>query len=69
MEFEPGIEAYIEVSWGAQEEVRRLEVSGTQGTITIDFSEHGSLTIGEDEVSLTDSTTPLKAELAKIWSL
>jgi UDP-N-acetylglucosamine 3-dehydrogenase len=68
MEFKPGIEAFVEVSWGAHEEIRRLEISGTQGTIEIEFSEHDRLAIGKEEVLLTDSTTPLRAELGNFLS-
>lgn len=68
MEFKPGIEALCEVSWGAREDVRRLEISGTQGTIEIDFSKHDSLFIGGEEIPLIDSTSPLKAELRNFIS-
>lgn len=68
MEFKPGIEALCEVSWGAREDVRRLEISGTQGTIEIDLSKHDSLFIGEEEIPLVDSTSPLKAELRNFIS-
>ena len=63
MEFKPGIEAFCEVSWGAKEDIRRLKISGTEGNIEIDFSKHDSLIINDEEISLIESTAPLKAEL------
>ena len=68
MEFKPGIEAFCEVSWGAQEEIRHLEISGTEGYIEIDFSKHDSLIISDKEISLSESTAPLKAELRNFLS-
>jgi len=63
LEFEPGIEGLCEVSWGAEEEVRKMKISGTEGEIEMDFSNHQSLTLNNAIFQLEEQTSPLEAEL------
>ena len=63
LEFEPGIEGLCEVSWGAEEEVRKMKISGTEGEIEMDFSNHQSLILNNATFQLEEQTSPLEAEL------
>ena len=63
LEFEPGIEGLCEVSWGAEKEVRKMKISGTEGEIELDFSNHQSFTLNNVIFQLEEQTSPLDAEL------
>ena len=61
--FHPGIEGLCDVEWGASEEVRKMEIIGTEDRIELDFANHSSLLLGEQKIILKDQIPPLTAEL------
>ena len=63
LEFEPGIEGLCEVSWGAEKEVREMEIIGTKGKIKLDFSNHQFLSLNNSIIQLEEQASPLEAEL------
>ena len=63
MEYEPGIEAICDVSWGSEKDVKRMQIFGTIDTLTIEFDNHGEIIFGEQRIKLTNTESPLKAEL------
>ena len=70
LEFPHGIEAIIDLAWGAEDEIRTVELMGSIGTIRFDLDIHNqiSLIIGEDEgvISCESSYSPLEAEVRHI---
>jgi len=66
LEFEPGIEGLCEVSWGAEEEVREMKISGTEGEIKLDFLNHQSLILNNAIFQLEEQISPLEAELTAL---
>ena len=63
LEFKPGIEGLCEVSWGAEKEVREMQIIGTEGQIKLDFSNHESLILNNSIIELEEQASPLEAEL------
>jgi len=63
MEYEPGIEAICDVSWGSEKDVKRMQIFGTTDSLTIEFANHEEIIIGNQRIKLANIESPLKAEL------
>ncbi len=63
MEYEPGIEAICDVSWGSEIDVKRMQIFGTTDTLTIEFDNHEEIILGNQRINLANTESPLKAEL------
>jgi len=70
LEFSHGIEAIIDLAWGAENEIRTVELIGNSGIIRFDLDIHDqiSLIIGGNEVVIPceSSYSPLEAEVRHI---
>ena len=63
MEFEPGIEALCDVSWGSENEIKQVQIFGTTDNISIELDNYEELFQGDQKISLKNTISPLKAEL------
>ncbi len=70
LEFPHGIEAIIDLAWEAENEIRTVELIGSEGVIKFDLEIHNqiSLFVDRDEVVIPCESTysPLEAELRHI---
>ena len=63
MEFEPGIEAICDVSWGSENEIKQVRIFGTMGNILIELDNYEEFFQGNQKISLKNTISPLEAEL------
>ena len=72
LEFAHGIEAHVDVSWEAEEEINRIEIIGDKATVIIDSNNHSSYKMidssGENRIVIEQPITPLEAELRHLLS-
>jgi len=70
LEFPHGIEAIIDLAWEAENEIRTVELIGSEGVMKFDLDIHNqiSLIVDTDEVVISCESTfsPLEAELRHI---
>lgn len=53
----------IEVAWGAEKEERTLQMIGTKGNVEVDFGQHQTISVNEEQRLLNNQTTPLIAQI------
>ncbi len=67
LEFPHGIEAIIDVAWGASKERRNIQITGSSGSLRIDLGIHDRAFLISDgkekEIFCESSCSPLEAEL------
>jgi predicted dehydrogenase len=53
----------IEVAWGAEKEERTLQMIGTKGNVEVDFGQHQTISVNEEQRLLNNQNTPLIAQI------